>query len=112
MRKLNRDYRGIDRTTDVLSFPMHELSGGLAAYQRACQSAHVQGMVLPLGDVVIDPAKAQIQAKEIGHSLRAEIRRLLAHGILHLLGYDHERGAADGAKMRRMESKLIAAMTR
>ena len=112
MRKLNRDYRGIDRTTDVLSFPMNEFDGGLIAYRKACHRARTDGMVLPLGDVVIDPAKARTQAEEIGHTLRAEIRRLLAHGILHLLGYDHEKGSAEAIRMRRMETKLISAMTR
>lgn len=112
MRRLNRDYRGIDRTTDVLSFPMNELGGGLAAYRKACLRESLEGRELHLGDVVIDPARAAEQAALYGHTLRAEIRRLLAHGILHLLGYDHEQGGAEAARMRRMETKLGVAMAR
>lgn len=112
MRRLNREYRGIDRTTDVLSFPMNEFKGGLLEYRKACDKARAGGMVLPLGDVVIDPAKAAAQAADIGHTLRAEIRRLLAHGILHLIGYDHELGASETRRMRRMESALVKTMGR
>lgn len=112
MRRLNRDYRGIDRTTDVLSFPMYEFQGGIVAYRKACERARMEGMVLPLGDVVINPARAAAQALEFGQTLRAETRRLLAHGILHLIGYDHEKGPSEAAKMRRMENNLIRIMGR
>jgi probable rRNA maturation factor len=75
IRKLNNTYRHIDKPTDVLSFPFDN-SFNLP--------------VNVLGDVIISTEKAELQAKEYGHSLEREIAFLLVHGILHLLGYDHE----------------------
>jgi probable rRNA maturation factor len=89
MRTLNREYRGKDRTTDVLSFPMRE-------------GKHSQLQPQLLGDIVISLPAAARQARAAGASLREEVDRLLVHGFLHLLGYDHERG---GAEARRMESR-------
>ena len=84
MTSLNRTYRGIDRTTDVLSFPMQEL-GGRPPFRPP------SGMpAFPLGDVVMDAELVREQALEAGHSAACEYRILLVHGILHLLGYDHE----------------------
>ncbi len=79
IKELNRDYRGIDAPTDVLAFSQKE---GEAI---GCETE--DGL---LGDVVISVETAQRQAEEHGHSLDQEIDILLAHGILHLLGYDHE----------------------
>ena len=73
---LNRDYRGKDTSTDVLSFA-----------QREGEFAFVEDDVL--GDVIISVETAQRQAKEKGHSIETEMEVLLVHGILHLLGYDH-----------------------
>lgn len=95
MRPLNRDWRGKDRTTDVLSFPQPERPGGRA-----------------LGDVVVSVDAAERQARERGHRLEAELLRLLVHGYLHLLGYDHERGAEDARLMRREERRLLAAVAK
>lgn len=89
MRTLNRRYRGKDRTTDVLSFP---LRGG--------RFSRVQSGLL--GDIVISVPAAARQAREMGETLRSEIDRLLVHGFLHLLGFDHERG---GTAARRMEAR-------
>ena len=83
MKALNRQFRGKDKVTDVLSFP-----------------ADARGF---LGDVVIAAGVAKIQAKAAGHSLNTEVRILALHGLLHLLGYDHE---ADGGKMARVEARL------
>jgi probable rRNA maturation factor len=77
MRRLNRAYRGKDRTTDVLSFPL--LEGKRLA----------SGGRLPLGDVVVSLPQAGRQAKARGAALGDELALLLIHGILHLLGYDH-----------------------
>jgi probable rRNA maturation factor len=83
VRTLNQQYRGIDKATDVLSFP-----AGEPDY---------------LGDVVIAVGVARRQAREAGHALRTELRVLALHGLLHLLGYDHER---DGGRMARLERRL------
>jgi len=94
MRSLNRRYRGKDRTTDVLSFSFREGQG-----------ADVQHLLL--GDIVISVPTALRQAREAGHTLYGEVDRLLVHGLLHLLGYDHERGAADDRRMRARERRLL-----
>ncbi len=94
MRALNRRFRGVDATTDVLSFPGD--SGSAPRGERW------------LGDVVISVPRAREQAKEAGHSLAREIKLLALHGYLHLLGYDHERD--DGRMMRlqrRLERRLL-----
>jgi probable rRNA maturation factor len=83
VRALNLRYRRQDRPTDVLSFP-----------------AGVPGH---LGDVVIASGVARRQARDAGHRLRTELRVLALHGLLHLLGYDHER---DGGRMARVEARL------
>jgi len=80
MRKLNKRYRGKDYATDVLSFPG-----------------------VPLGDIVIARGLARRQARAARHSFTAELRVLSLHGLLHLLGYDHER---DHGEMRRLERRL------
>lgn len=94
MRTLNRRYRKKDRSTDVLAFPLRE--GRFSRFRGAL-----------LGDVVISVQAAKRQAKEFGHSLRAEIERLLVHGVLHLLGYDHERNVRDAAVMARRERAIL-----
>ncbi len=95
VRRLNRDFRGIDATTDVLSFP-------------AQHDPHVPEPGLPpqhrlLGDIVIAAGVARRQAREAGHSLQAELKVLCLHGLLHLLGYDHE---SDHGTMARLERRL------
>lgn len=93
--KLNRDYRHKPKTTDVLSFPAE---------------AEANGGPRLLGDVVISIDKAREQAKAGGWTLAEEIDRLLIHGILHLLGYDHERSRKDAAIMRALEKKISRAL--
>jgi probable rRNA maturation factor len=95
---LNRDYRGKDKPTDVLAFAMREGFAG-----------ETSGDVL--GDVVISIPTAVRQANERGHSPQAEVFMLLAHGLLHLLGWDH-RTEKEDRRMRREVSRLIAASTR
>jgi len=96
IRDLNRQYRGKDTPTDVLSFP---------------QTEGEFGDVDPdfLGDIVISVETALRQAAEKGAPPEREIDILLVHGLLHLLGYDHETNRADAARMRRMERKLLGA---
>ncbi|MCI6818594.1 MAG: rRNA maturation RNase YbeY [Campylobacter sp.] len=86
MRKINRSQRGIDKATDVLSFPYEQVSGGL------------------MGSVVISTDTASRVADELGHSIECEIALLFLHGVLHILGYDHE---IDGGQMRQKEKEVI-----
>ena len=87
IRKLNMEYRGIDRATDVLSFPI---------------DAEFEGM--PLGSLVISIDKAKEKYQELGHTLDDEIALLAIHGTLHLLGMDHE---IDNGEMREAEKEWI-----
>ena len=93
IRSLNRGYRGHDRPTDVLSFSQLEGEGPM-----------VQHM---LGDVVISWETARRQALELDCSFEEEMKRLLVHGVLHLLGYDHERDEEADRLMRKMEGKYL-----
>ena len=95
MRKLNARYRRKDYPTDVLSFPV---DGKLPAPNRL------------LGDVIISVEKAREQARERGRTRDEEMVTLLIHGIVHLLGYDHERSAKDARVMKRLENKIYRAL--
>ena len=88
MHELNLEHRGIDKTTDVLSFPIEDFPHA------------------PLGSIVINYELAQEKASELGHTREAEITLLFIHGLLHLLGYDHE---IDHGEMREKEEALIKA---
>ncbi|WP_204213238.1 rRNA maturation RNase YbeY [Christensenella timonensis] len=88
IRELNREFRGIDKETDVLSFPAYELSGLFAQTAGGIDLEYVDGDVF-LGDIAISLERAQEQAEEYGHSLVREAAFLALHGTLHLLGYDH-----------------------
>lgn len=102
MRRLNREHRGRDRTTDVLSFPAYPPF----AVPRRTRAGEPE---LLLGDVVVSLDTARRQAAGYGASLEAEVERLLIHGLLHLLGHDHEE-AAERARMRREERRLARAI--
>ncbi|MFP6664427.1 MAG: rRNA maturation RNase YbeY [Deltaproteobacteria bacterium] len=91
---LNRDYRDRDRPTDVLSFAQRE---GEGAIDDAL-----------LGDVILSVPTAERQARERGHTLAAELLELLAHGLLHLLGYDHEVSAAEERRHLGRQRELLA----
>lgn len=97
---LNRDYRGKDRPTDVLAFSLREGDGEPAPV----------GEAAPLGDVVISLPTAERQARERGHGVERELAELLVHGILHLLGWDHERSRADARKMSAKAREVVAAV--
>jgi rRNA maturation RNase YbeY len=94
MRTLNRTWRNRDASTDVLSFPL-----------RDGRFPHIQPDML--GDLVISVPLAARQANEAGHSLTVEIERLLVHGLVHLLGYDHEQGHKEARRMERKERALL-----
>ena len=94
MRTLNRRYRDKDETTDVLSFSLRE--GRFPLIQ-----PHM------LGDIVISLPVAARQARREGHTINHEIDRLLVHGLVHLLGYDHERSPREALRMQRKEHELL-----
>jgi len=100
MHALNLEWRRKDRPTDVLSFPQWS-----AQELAALSAAQAAGPVV-LGDVVISLDTASRQAEALGHTLEAEIRRLLIHGILHLLGHDHVHGGTQARRMKREERRL------
>ena len=83
IHELNRDYRGIDRPTDVLSFAFRE------SEEPEIFIDDIDEAVDTLGDIIISVERAEQQAKDYGHSLRREVVFLTVHGMLHLLGYDH-----------------------
>ena len=91
MQKLNARYRHKDYPTDVLSFP---------AGKNLPPNANL------LGDVIISVNKAASQARQGGRTLDQELAALLIHGVVHLLGYDHERSARQARRMKRMENKI------
>ncbi len=95
MRKLNAKFRNKDYPTDVLSFPAEQ---------------NVPGDLHLLGDVIISLDKARQQAKERSRSLQEELVTLLIHGVVHLLGYDHERSKKDARIMGRLEKKIYRAL--
>lgn len=105
MRALNRAYRGIDKTTDVLSFPA--MTGAELSALKDTHPDAEDGPPVMLGDIVISAPKAFAQAAERGHPFEDELLFLLAHGLLHLLGYDHETGVVDGKKMFRKQREII-----
>lgn len=98
IRELNRDYRDVDRETDVLSFPQFEDVEDMPEFGELC-----------LGDVVICLDKVEEQAKEFGHSFERELIYLFVHSMLHLLGYDHME-EEEKALMRQREEAVMNAI--
>ena len=94
MRTLNRAYRNKDYATDVLSFPV---------FGTTTPSAGGNAEAMFLGDIVIATGVAQRQAEEAGHPVSTELKVLALHGLLHLLGYDHE---TDDGEMAKAEARL------
>ena len=86
MHEINMEQRGVDKTTDVLSFPLRDFPH------------------LPLGSILINSDLATIKAKELGHNLTDELTLMFIHGLLHIKGFDHE---CDNGQMREEEKKLI-----
>ncbi len=89
IQEINRDFRGIDRVTDVLSFPQFEYDGKDAASFLSSAEVDPDTNEVLLGDIVICLERARQQAEEYGHSLERELGFLAAHSMLHLMGYDH-----------------------
>lgn len=101
MKQINRKYRGKNRVTDVLAFPETKVEftnfavGGLQKDTRS------------LGEIIICLKEVKKNAKRYGSSFRAELARVLIHGILHLLGHDHEKSERDAVKMREKENYYL-----
>ena len=105
IHEINREHRNVDRPTDVLSFPMNELTPGdfdpdgcEYDYEREC---------LLLGDIVISMERCAAQAEEFGHSFAHEVTYLAIHSTLHLLGYDHVDEGAMKKQMRAREKEIL-----
>ncbi|WP_298401147.1 rRNA maturation RNase YbeY [uncultured Chloroflexus sp.] len=101
LHRLNRDFRGVDAPTDVLSFAD---DGDRGPFVVAPDQPRY------LGDIAISYQRVLAQAAEYGHSPARELAYLTVHGVLHLLGYDHERGPADEAAMRAREEAVMATL--
>lgn len=99
IQRINQSFRGIDRPTDVLSFPMYAFTEE--------DMPPKDGTPLVLGDMVLSVEKAAEQAEEYGHSLRREIAFLTVHSVLHLLGYDHERSPEAETEMFSLQEKIL-----
>ena len=104
MRSLNKEYRNIDKETDVLSFPLVEfIEEELNAEDENAEYIEEE---IALGDIVISMEKAVEQSEEYGHSFKRELAFLLVHGMLHLLGYDHDEEASEGEIFDKQEEIL------
>lgn len=108
MRMLNRCHRGVDRTTDVLSFPQYDDEDvqSVIRTMRRHRDVHAP-CAIPLGDIVINLHHVYREAAERRVTMDRELTRLLIHGLLHLLGYDHERGRHAREKMQRIARRLF-----
>lgn len=91
IREMNRNFRQIDKATDVLSFPMidYDNAGDFDFLETADEYFHPESGELMMGDIVISKEKVIAQAEEYGHSVKREYAFLIAHSMLHLMGYDH-----------------------
>ncbi|MGI6112914.1 MAG: rRNA maturation RNase YbeY [Mahellales bacterium] len=113
IRELNREYRCIDEPTDVLSFPMLESRPN--GYDHDCVDRYLiedldnDLKAVILGDIAISMERAVAQAEEYGHSRQRELSFLVVHGMLHLLGYDHQR-PEDRRVMREREEKILSSL--
>jgi len=117
---LNRTFRGVDKTTDVLSFPQslppfnsHLSKGGYRGVIKSTlriPHSEIRTPHFVLGDIVINLHRARRQAIEQGITLNEEVKRLTVHGLLHLLGYEHEKSRYKKKKMESKEKELFDAL--
>lgn len=104
IHKLNKYYRGVDRETDVLSFPLVEFEEIYQELEISDSSETIE-QVEPIGDIVISLEKALEQSIEYGHSFEREVAYLTAHSMFHLLGYDHE--TEEEKKVMREKEEIV-----
>ena len=102
IRDLNRQYRNLDKPTDVLSFPLIDFAGG--------EEPPVDEPQPMLGDIVLSLEQAAAQAEEFGHSFEREAAFLTVHSMLHLLGYDHVNSEEEDKEMRRRQREILERM--
>ncbi|TYP78005.1 rRNA maturation RNase YbeY [Paenibacillus methanolicus] len=107
IHSLNREYRNIDRPTDVLSFAIQEVTDEeldiVYEVESEDEEVPLEGM---LGDIIISVERAAAQAEEYGHSLERELGFLFVHGFLHLIGYDHQDDENEAVMTRKQEAVL------
>ena len=105
IRRVNREFRDVDRATDVLSFPLNELAPG--HFDRSlCEKDMDSGAIL-LGDMMISVPRCEEQGREFGHGYEREIMYLTVHSVLHLLGYDHVDEGERKRQMRQREKEIM-----
>ena len=102
IRALNSEFRGIDKPTDVLSFPLTDYE--------STETPLADELKGSLGDIVISLERAKEQAEEFGHNFEREIAFLTVHSMLHLLGYDHVNGEEEELDMRKRQSDILKNM--
>lgn len=105
IHRINREFRGVDRATDVLSFPLNELTPGEFAPE-LCERDPESGAVM-LGDMMISLERCRCQGDELGHGFERELCYLTVHSVLHLLGYDHIDEGEQKAQMRAREKAIM-----
>ena len=98
IREKNREFRGIDAPTDVLSFPMYDFKNG---------EKPLPGEICELGDIVLSLERAAEQAEDFGHSYEREVAFLTVHSVLHLLGYDHVHSEEEELEMREHQRAIM-----
>lgn len=107
IHELNKEYRGIDRPTDVLSFAMNEETDEeLQIIYELDDEDELGNVPDVLGDIIISVPRAKLQSEEYGHSLERELGFLFVHGFLHLLGYDHQDEESEAFMMGKQEAVL------
>jgi probable rRNA maturation factor len=104
MAELNNVHRGINKTTDVLSFPMLFFEGKVPVISETDKNPE-NGCVI-IGDIIISLQKASAQSEQYGHSLNREIAFLMSHGMYHLMGYDHDTPALEKEMLQKQENVL------
>lgn len=102
IRKINNEFREIDKETDVLSFPMFERE----EIQKLLEKGNSSEVIEVLGDIVISVQRVEEQAKEYGHSFQRELSYMVVHGFYHLMGYDHME-ELDKIEMRKKEEVIL-----
>lgn len=113
IREINREYRGMDKATDVLSFPMLEYPKG-KVYKEVCSNGSFndsdlfEGKLI-LGDMALSLEMVDVQRKEFGHSFEREAAYLIVHSVLHLLGYDHME-EEEKMRMRSREEEILLSL--
>ncbi|AKG35743.1 rRNA maturation RNase YbeY [Paenibacillus durus] len=106
IHELNKEYRGIDRPTDVLSFALNESAEDELEIVYEVSEDEAEELPDMLGDIIISVTRAKEQANDYGHSLERELGFLFVHGFLHLLGYDHQDEASEAEMMGKQEQVL------